>query len=480
MHTIMSFRNELGSALVLVLVLISALTIVCMLTLTGVYSHTRSLIHSEQSIKAFYVAEAAIQKTLWLLSGNMGKDATWRPIQENIEVYDHKTASVTVTDWGGFLRIVAEATWGQRRETICVLAGINPPDDYKYAVILGGVNFPLVVTGHNQIIGDVLVGMKGVETGMIEGQGFMGSDPVQGNIVKIPELELPIFDPSPYQKAFQTLQTGSIQSDLIQTIYQDVIVDSVFMNNTEAHALHVSGDVTLISDGHDPLLPDFFSISCTGNMTVRGIGNLGHGIQLISQGQLEIQDAPMITNGLIYSGQRLIITHNGQLSGQFFSPDQIYIGGSTHLQYPSILFCSGHTINNHFAGDIQIVDKAFVEGAVILCPFIDIPDSMKEDFLIHIGTSAMVKGIVYSTHTTILEGIVHGCVATETFSLYIKPTTYINWLTDATIDRTQLSDSFDLPLGFDIRPRFRIVMWEDFNASSVIQSVQLTSEDESS
>jgi hypothetical protein len=454
---------EKGSALVLVLVILTALTILCTLILKGATLHTKAIILSERSLQAFYLAEGAIYKTLWMLSGHEGKGPDWRPVEETLSVFDDHTALVTVSDWGGFLRVTAEVTLGTQCERLRVLVGVAPPHDYDRAIITGGVGYPLVVTGNNRIVGDVLVGMKGVETGTIQGQGFVGSEPVQGRVERAQSPKIPPVDPSQFIRSIQTFQRRLSVPSAEEMLYQDVILDSTFIRAHPVRSLHVGGNVIIQAGGSDPLLPDDFSLSCSGNLTLQGFGNLGNRLQFVCNGQLQVLDAPDLHTGLFYAEKGILLSHSGKVDGQFLSPGDIRVEGQTRLSYPSLLFCGGRLTDEAFRGQIVLAENAHVEGTVCLYPAVTIPERIPDESQIVIGSAAEVRGAIYSSRQTVFEGTLHGCIATEEFSLYVAPTTYVNWLKDATIDRTRLPADYVMPVGFNAQSQFRILEWEEMN-----------------
>jgi hypothetical protein len=83
--------------------------------------------------------------------------------------------------------------------------------------------------------------------------------------------------------------------------------------------------------------------------------------------------------------------------------------------------------------------------------------------MIKVGDNAHVVGLVYSTNRTSISGTVDGMVMTDHFYFYESPTTYINWLKNARIDRTTLPEDFKIPVAFTNEPRFEILQWYERN-----------------
>ena len=171
-------KDATGSALVLALVMVSLITVVCCIVLNGSFLQVkfiRRLIHQRQ---ALYLAEAGVAKTVWYLSGNEDRGFWWHPKHEEIELFDGHTAIVSVDPWGGYLSVVSHAEYKGVFRSVRALIGEVPSTPFQNAITIGGTDYPLVVTGKNRIIGDVVVGSKGVQEGWIQGRGLETSEPV--------------------------------------------------------------------------------------------------------------------------------------------------------------------------------------------------------------------------------------------------------------------------------------------------------------
>jgi hypothetical protein len=75
---------------------------------------------------------------------------------------------------------------------------------------------------------------------------------------------------------------------------------------------------------------------------------------------------------------------------------------------------------------------------------------------IYVDSLAVVEGVLYSSGYTDLRGHIYGSVITRHFHYFRRPTTYINWLRDAVIDRSRLMFRPSLPLAFEINGDFGI------------------------
>jgi len=66
--------------------------------------------------------------------------------------------------------------------------------------------------------------------------------------------------------------------------------------------------------------------------------------------------------------------------------------------------------------------------------------------MMQIDTNSMVTGVAYSGQYSEIKGTLDGISMTERYWYYRFPTTYLNWLTDAVIDRTRLDFLPVLPI----------------------------------
>lgn len=453
------FRRQQGSALILVIIILLAMTITISLIQQGNWLNTKAIIQGNQRIQAFYLAEAAVYKTLWYLAGHEGKNANWRPVNEEIRLMDDQTALVTITDWGGFLRIQAVADWHGQHKKVCVIAGQVMPRIFQSAIILGGEAYPLVVNGNNRITGDVHVGERGVEPGIIATRGFTGDKLVDGEIYRHKESVLPELNSRQLDRAFQALASSDGLSGHMERYQGDLMIDSVFIAGLQSPGLFVCGNVSIRHQSKTPLLPDGFTLRATGSINAGGQGNLGHGL-ILKATQVVFKDRIQAEDCQIYADSSIIFKDACHLSAQAFCAHVIRLQDEAVLRYPSVLYSPGSVEGNQLKGSIELADRAVVQGSIFFRVMDKKKRNMINDVRIEIGGSAQVTGIIYSDSDTQMKGTVYGCVAVRKFYLFVPPTTCYNWMRDATIDRTRLPESFLLPLAFEPVNGFEIVKWE--------------------
>jgi hypothetical protein len=454
-----------GSALVLALVMVTIVTIICSIMLNGVFLQLKFIRRPIHQRQALYLSEAGIHKAIWYLSGHGGRGPRWRTENERIELFDDHTATVSVRGWGGYLEIISRAEHKRVSRTVRALVGEKPPEHFEQAVIVGGTGYPIVVTGKNRIVGDVTVGPKGVEKGWIKGRGFEGKEPVQGRISRVQSPEMPYFDGVLFTEAFQKYR------DLLQNLPgdratgSDVRVDGEFIGKTQKREIWVDGNATIQDLGSDSLLRGPLLVGCTGDMSVQGRCRMGGAIELVAGGKIRAQDRLTLEDCILFAENGIEIRDDCRMTGQLLSPAGITLKDRTVLNYPSLVYCSGVIKDNSIRGQVSLQDRATVKGTVILCPAsTDLPGK-RDETSVSLDPNAKHVGVLYSSHFTQQQGTVYGNVSTGQFHLYVPPTTYLNWLRDATIDRSKLPDAFLMPLLFSTDPDLDVLVWEEVKDS---------------
>ena len=155
------------------LIIVTALTVLSGVLFAAFTLHHRLARRDFNRLQAFYYAEAGVYKALWYLSGNDEQDWFWRPDKQDIAISNNQTAQISIKERGGFLEVLSLAQYNNQKRQLQVLVGQKMPDEFNQAIIVGGKDFPLVVTGSNRIVGDVTVGKRGVKQGLLKSRLFL-------------------------------------------------------------------------------------------------------------------------------------------------------------------------------------------------------------------------------------------------------------------------------------------------------------------
>jgi hypothetical protein len=476
------FSKNIGSALVLALVMITVIVIICSAVLSGIFLQFKFIRKQVDSLKALNLAEAGVYKTIWYLSGNEGKGPLWRTMNESIELFDDTFASVSIEEWGGYLEVHSSTEYKNVRKTVRVLLGEKLSEPFRYAIQLGevkyqnagvrkksnkrGFGYPLVVTGKNRITGDVSVGLKGVEKGVIRGRGFEGERLVEGRINKVQNPLLPVFNNKLFRNAFERYRKSILIRPQNATFDPYVLIDDELISKLEDKRLYISADIEFNNLGEKKIIEGPLFISCSGNITFRGNSRIGNAVEFAADGKIIIMDQVQMNDCILFAEKGIEISGQCRLDAQLFSPEDIIIKDQAILSYPSVLYCSGRLEEKELKGLIILQDQAVVQGTIISYPEeINISD-IRDITMIRIEKQARAVGVIYSHHHTSIEGTVLGNVSTSEFFLYVSPTTYLNWLRDATIDRTKLPDNFLMAGYFSEKPKLEVLHWKELKIDS--------------
>ncbi|MDZ7260562.1 MAG: pilus assembly PilX N-terminal domain-containing protein [candidate division KSB1 bacterium] len=325
-------NKDQGSALVTVLVMITILTLITGTIMTTVSLQTRFIKRDLHRTQALYLAEAGIYKALWYLSGHDGRDKYWRVSNHVLPLFDSLSCIISIEQWGGYLSLISLASCKKQTVSIRVLVGEEIPQSFDQAVIIGGGDYPLVVTGSNKIIGDVTVGAGGVKSGRIKGVGFSGSQLVEGDIhIQIPP-QMPYFDASLLENAIGSYQARLRNAQGLQIFSSQVFGTEHPLNFKTNSLIFVHGDVVLQSE--TGIVEGPGTLVASGNIVVTDGVRLGRRILLISGKGIEVKGRVEVDEDILYAQSGILITGELQGSGQMFSPGHIYLAGRSVLTYP--------------------------------------------------------------------------------------------------------------------------------------------------
>jgi hypothetical protein len=457
-------NNEQGSALVTVLSLITIVTILIGSVMAVVTLQRRFVRRDYFRIQARYLAEAGIYKAMGYLSGNEGRDKFWRPANSPMPLFDSLSCNISVTEWGGFLHLFSKANYKGQTASVQTFIGERMPPHFKQALIVGGVNYPLVVAGANKIVGDVTVGSGGVKPGEMKGIRFSGKRPVNGEINIQSPPQMPFFDNTIFESSIRKYQTMLATPGGVMFSGDQIFDLNNPLNFNENSIVYIDGNVTLRpTAGTDKSTRQRKgSIIVTDKIVVENGVNLGQCISLISDNEIIINGLVTIDEAILFAQNRISVKGNLQGSVQLLSRGDIRLEGNSRLGYPSLIYSTGKILKNKIEGKIEILDQTIVEGTII-CYQEENPQksSLKNNGLVVISEQAQLNGFIYSSNNTTVKGSVYGAVLTGKFFLYQSPTNYINWLKDATIDRSKLCEAFLLPLFFNVNPGFDVLSWEN-------------------
>jgi hypothetical protein len=441
-------RYSEGSVLVLVLIILTAVTVVCALILGATLFQVKRIRIQIRKTQARYTAEAAVYKTVLSLSGRRLPDS-WKGGMETMILFDGDTAVVETSAWGGFVKVDSRAVHRKAAVRVRALLGQKPTEAFQNAVVCGS-DYPLVVAGRNRIVGDVLAGMAGMETGYIAGRGFEGSRQVEGKVLKTSLPRMPDFKGILLDKYFTGVGNPAAQPGNMDVFYIPSRPDESLFIEHRNQCLAASGDVVIEDVGSGKPFKGPVTVRSSGNIFIKGVSRFSGYVEFVAAKSIFIEGRADLHRVLLSAGQHVDISGSSRIEGQIMAVDSITVRGRSTLEYPSVLYCRN---------GIFIRDGAFMAGTVIQ-QNPSVPVRGGGSPLIRIHRGAKVTGAVYGANRVWLEGTVWGTACAGLFYLFQAPTAYNNYLMDATIDRMQRPDSFLLPLQFGEKPDLDVLFWE--------------------
>jgi len=457
-------RNQSGSILLPILAVLFIISLI--LTSVMIYGawHKLQAQKAFLKLKSSYLAEAGVNKALWLLSGNDGKDIWWRTDNYQDTVHDFGRYQFSIKNWGGYIAVESEGKVGAIMKKVRTLIGQKPDKYFSRAINLGDPGYPLVVTGNNRIVGDVLVGPAGVMEGKFKGEGFIGTTYVDGNIITQSNFTLPYFSEDILTEFRENIEKERKRADKMdKSLTLDDYTQSDFLKDK---SLWIDGNILIRSNKPKEFLGPAF-IYCSGRIEIAGMVSLGKGLILIAEKSIAIVGQTQIRDCILYSRGAITLKDQTLVQGQVISEERLEVLDQSKVSYPSVLYVKGKKDKNKIEGEMIVATKAHSEGILVYYDdsYLGKDNNFisKNDGKISLGKNSVFSGTIYSTNYTQLEGSVIGNVSTKMFYLYFEPTTYINWLKDSFIDRTRLNKEMVLPLTFGNPHKLEIAQYQELN-----------------
>jgi hypothetical protein len=433
---------------VLVLIAIVTTLIGAVLSLAVLRDHyVRRDVHR---LQARYAAEAGIHRALSGLGGRLRSTESVVPIR----VGEDETApcSVRVEPFGAFA--FAEAVVAVRGEqaSLRVLSGMAPPPAAERALVFGEDRSSLTLTGATRIIGDLLVGSRGVETSSFRGSRFTGE--IDGDSKRDPTVALPAYDDGILQdvldQASNWLQGPPSGS---KDAWQHPPQEATYKGT---RPYFVNGALTLTSEDQAVFSPDVSDepalVLATGHIAVEDSIQLPPRTILVAGQTLRVAGTVSGGPALLIGMQGVQVGGEVQLAAQLVSKQQVHIGSDAYLTYPSLAYVADRD------GRLRLSGRSQLDGWIL---FPNAPGEEKggRESEVVLGDQTVVRGALYNAATTEMSGSIHGTVFARRFAFYESPTYYVNWLRDVTIDVTRRPSSFASPFGFENSERPSIVNW---------------------
>jgi cytoskeletal protein CcmA (bactofilin family) len=448
------FHSEKGYALAVVLIVLVLLSSIVGFLMMGIVTQNRLIQKDINTMKARYYAEAGIYQFL-------SDPDLWRDIGRTdfeFTTVDSQKVQVNRTWYGGYWLITSVAEAGGRKKKIQVMAGQRGGEIFDRAIVLGDIRTPMTLTGSSVVHGHVHTGPEGMQYRPFRGERFSGS--FTGDLIVADSSSMPIFTTGLPDREIERNKLLIAVPPADSYILDKSSTNIASFSPLRDHSIFFrEGDLEL-NASHTVSLPDSIIWIATGNLTIAGELDSGNFARFAAGDTLTIHASLKGEHNLFYGGRGVRIDGETNVSGQVFSEGEIIISGNSHLKYPSLLYINPGLDGSVKTGAITLQDNATIEGVVML------PDTEEgivtdEQTLISIGEQATLRGAVYNTSRTELNGKVSGTVMTNQFYFYISPTMYVNWLKDAHIDAPSRPSPFAVPIGFSGDKQFEILYWRE-------------------
>ncbi|MFN3402666.1 MAG: hypothetical protein ACK40G_01135 [Cytophagaceae bacterium] len=344
-----------------------------------------------------------------------------------LDLYGLEEDSVLIkkAKWGIFDIGIVKAFSGRSEYIKAGMYGYKPDGESNAAVYLADMNRPLSVSGNTRLKGVCYLPEAGIRREFIEGKSFTGNKLVDGEIKKS-KSHLPALEKNICENVLKFLaNTPPASSVYLKDIGQDSIIKSYL-------------DTTLFLNlGNNIRLTDKFY---SGN------------ILLWSDTLVEIDANSRLKDVLLFA-PAVVFKKGFRGSVQVFAKDSILLEEDVELTYPSALgiFKKDFKVQQPF---VRIKSGAKVSGLIFTK--VEVQD-LRQTF-VDLKKNSLVKGQIYADGYADIKGRVEGSVMCNKFILY-SSYTYENYLLDAEIDVTLLSDYY---VGSSLLPsqkKKRIVKW---------------------
>jgi hypothetical protein len=443
-----------GYAMVSVLFLVTILSILSALILNVQMFRHEAASKSVNDVKAIYAANNGIENILALPTPPEFGDSTFTS-----DFPDSSSATVTVFQWGLFEGAVSKGRSNHCTQTRSALvAGFLSVNDSS-AFVLGNLEHGLVLAGGSEIVGNVVVGPRGVSTGSLRDEITPSKIPVQGKIrettVSTSLFGTPLIDREvSLTKAFLS---GRRPTRMAQD-YSGKTLDTtgyVRLNDISDSIREIfsAGDLSLggtIMKRGPPL-----DIVVAGYVRFLPGTSLIGPIAIYSKDSISVPPKVRLINCILSSPKSIDLQKGASVTAQLFSP-VIRCSTNATANYPSLLVSVSLSDTGGVVQSINLESGSKIDGALILHGGVGIT---KDKAVVNVESGSLVTGEVYTDCYLTLDGKVNGLARAFDLYFYSSPTTYLGWLRNGVIDRELLPRGFLRPLGISAYENGAVIRW---------------------
>jgi len=427
--------------------LLSLLFIIAFSVITLQYLRRHAALLEVSRVKAEYAAQSGIaivsgDKEIMarLTSGNESGVTTY-------QLSDGSKADVNAEFWGVFVRARSTGRHKALQAVRSALLARRLSPRFAPALVFGGLDHQLILSGNISIIGDVETGVSGVATGSLPGYRTPRVVPVAGAVRSNGGATYVGYDQTMIMKLRKDLEAvlaaRPIAQDLCSMGGQAVCVNAI------------PDTVDFISLGGGARLQGTASRSATPlTLAVDGACTLTHSVALIgftkviATGLIVVERGATVDGAVLMSSRKIILEQSASVRAQMIAPC-VELDTLSSARYPSLAVALSFAPNSTVRPSVLIRDRATLEGFA----------GVAENGIMQVERNASVVGILHSAGTMTEDGVIAGCVMTRNFSFYLAPTEYRGWLRDGTINRRALPSGALLPIVLDDPTPLGVVQW---------------------
>lgn len=391
-----------GGVLPYVLGLSLIMSIICFMAITFFYYKQYFWIKTETEEKMHLNLEAAVQYSFAYQLDNLQLNS---PLLFDLYNTGKDSVQITKNNWGLFDMLSVKAFSNNISSTKCLAVGSSNSYPGTSLYLSNELSLPLTLAGNTEIIGNTFLPSKGIKSGYINKIGFSGKFLFQGT------------------SASSNYSIPEICSDI------NTKTTKIFSLLNIQHHENISELPTEITNSFKSAVKIFYSSGKINiNSTLKG------NIMVISTNEILVHpDA--IMNNVILVAPNIIIKSGVSAQIQAFASHNLTIDNHVTLRYPSNL-----VVLNQQSSKLNIKENTNINGTILL---VDKPGKNPEnDGILSIGQGTIIHGQVVSQGWVSHKGTVYGQIITNKFLVKSSSRNYSNYMLDAKIDITKLSDRF--------------------------------------
>jgi len=442
--------NDRGSALITVLVVLFILLTAFFAVFSFALSRAGIMNNKINNIRAHYLADAGINRLLY--TANIDS-LEWTEIidltiNENISATEKFMVKSSLA--GGYILVASTGTASGKQVTKNVLIGIMPWPDLNSAVVNCSNTYPLVVSGKTKIYGDAIVGPEPVTKGSIEGETYYGDKLIYGQIILREKVDCQEIDHNPVRQYIDQLIDKKTSPDSY-IIGSAVLRDFTDYKSDVSSVIYVEDNLEIKSLQLDSY-KSAITIIAGGDIDIKGDCRINGLVEIAAGGSITVDSNSYLEGTTLIAEDSVIFQDAAVFCGQAMSGGRVIVGESAQIRYPSMLYvyCSDDDDDNTIVFDNGSRSQTIAIIAGDITPY---SEKMHRLF---IDSGAVTAGLMFCDQYSDIRGTLYGVSSTKNYYYRKDPTTYVNWLKDAVIDRNRLDFLPVMPVSFSERNKYAI------------------------